>query len=59
MTSTLDASVADYRPGLLPDGDKITLRQLLNHTSGLYNYTDDAEFVRARRSPAPRSRRAS
>ena len=41
----LDASVADYRPGLLPDGDKITLRQLLNHTSGLYNYTDDPEFV--------------
>src|SRR5688500_15018415 len=32
----LDASVADYRPRLLPDGDKITLRQLLNHTSGLY-----------------------
>ena len=41
----LDAVVADYRPGLLPDGDEITLRQLLNHTSGLYNYTDDPEFV--------------
>lgn len=43
----LDASVADYRPGLLPDGDMITLRELLNHTSGLFNYVDDAEFYAA------------
>jgi D-alanyl-D-alanine carboxypeptidase len=43
----LDATVADYRPGLLPDGDVITLRQLLNHTSGLFNYTDDEDFYAA------------
>ncbi|WP_086849866.1 serine hydrolase domain-containing protein [Amycolatopsis kentuckyensis] len=36
----LDAPVARYLPGLLPDG-RITVRQLLQHTSGLYNYTDD------------------
>ncbi|ONI83592.1 serine hydrolase [Saccharothrix sp. ALI-22-I] len=36
----LDASVQRYLPGLLPDGDKITVRNLLQHTSGLYNYTD-------------------
>ena len=27
-------------PGLVPDGNGIKLRQLLNHTAGLYNYTD-------------------
>ncbi|MGW5745159.1 serine hydrolase domain-containing protein [Amycolatopsis sp. NPDC003861] len=38
----LDAPVARYLPGLLPDG-RITVRQLLQHTSGLYNYTDDLD----------------
>lgn len=41
-----------WLPGLVPSGDGITVRQLLNHTSGLYNYTDDlpdpAGIVRAR-----------
>ncbi|WP_370961399.1 serine hydrolase domain-containing protein [Amycolatopsis sp. cg9] len=36
----LDAPVERYLPGLLPDR-RITVRQLLQHTSGLYNYTDD------------------
>jgi D-alanyl-D-alanine carboxypeptidase len=36
----LDAPVERYLPGLLPD-TRITVRQLLQHTSGLYNYTDD------------------
>ncbi|GAA3881661.1 serine hydrolase domain-containing protein [Saccharothrix violaceirubra] len=36
----LDVPVARYLPGLLPDGDRITVRQLLQHTSGLYNYTN-------------------
>jgi len=35
----LDAPVSRYLPGLLPDGDRITVRMLLQHTSGLYNYT--------------------
>ncbi|WP_158849824.1 serine hydrolase domain-containing protein [Saccharothrix deserti] len=35
----LDAPVQRYLPGLLPDGDKITVRHVLQHTSGLYNYT--------------------
>jgi D-alanyl-D-alanine carboxypeptidase len=30
-----------WLPGLVPGGDGITVRQLLNHTSGLYNYTED------------------
>ena len=37
----LDAPVARYLPGLLPDGDAITVRMIMQHTSGLYNYTDD------------------
>ncbi|MDT7796862.1 MAG: D-alanyl-D-alanine carboxypeptidase [Actinomycetota bacterium] len=36
----LDAPAERYLPGLLPD-KRITVRQLLQHTSGLYNYTDD------------------
>lgn len=48
-----------HLPGLVPGGDRITVRNLLNHTSGLYNYTDGLpldgdEFVRDRlryRSP--------
>ncbi|KDN17066.1 serine hydrolase domain-containing protein [Amycolatopsis rifamycinica] len=36
----LDAPVERYLPGLLPD-TRITVRQLLQHTSGLFNYTED------------------
>jgi D-alanyl-D-alanine carboxypeptidase len=38
----LDAPVERYLPGLLPDR-RITVRQLLQHTSGLYNYTEDLD----------------
>ncbi|WP_328498374.1 beta-lactamase family protein [Streptomyces sp. NBC_00414] len=36
----LDASVNSYLPGLLPD-DRITVRHVLSHRSGLYDYTND------------------
>ncbi|MFE5834128.1 serine hydrolase domain-containing protein [Streptomyces sp. NPDC056488] len=36
----LDRTVESYLPGLLPYGDKITVRNLMQHTSGLYNYMD-------------------
>lgn len=36
----LDEPAETYLPGHLPDGDKITVRQLLQHTSGLYNHAD-------------------
>ncbi len=29
----------------LPHADKITIENLLNHTSGIYNYTNDASFM--------------
>ncbi|WP_033342485.1 serine hydrolase domain-containing protein [Catenuloplanes japonicus] len=44
----LDAPVETYLPGLVPDGAHITVRQLLQHTSGLANYTDlipDEEYT--------------
>ncbi len=36
----LDTSVNTYLPGLLPD-NRITVRHLLSHRSGLYDYTND------------------
>jgi peptidoglycan/LPS O-acetylase OafA/YrhL/CubicO group peptidase (beta-lactamase class C family) len=42
----LDKSVATWLPDLLPDGDAITVRQLLQHTSGLYDYFEDRALVR-------------
>ncbi|MFF7455102.1 serine hydrolase domain-containing protein [Kitasatospora sp. NPDC008115] len=41
----LDDPVERHLPGLVPNGGAITLRQLLNHTSGLYNYLEDPRFL--------------
>jgi D-alanyl-D-alanine carboxypeptidase len=41
----IDDPVERYLPGVVPNGGAITLRELMNHTSGLFNYTDDAAFV--------------
>lgn len=45
----LDDTVHRWLPNVLRgngnDGDAITVRQLLNHTSGLFNYTDDREML--------------
>ncbi|MFE7190448.1 serine hydrolase domain-containing protein [Kitasatospora sp. NPDC057541] len=40
----LDDPVERHLPGVVPNGGAITVRQLLNHTSGLFNYTDDERF---------------
>jgi D-alanyl-D-alanine carboxypeptidase len=42
----LGDTVERWVPGLVPDGGRITLRELLAHTSGLADYADDADFVR-------------
>ena len=34
----LDDPVERWLPGVVPDGHRITVRQLLNHTSGFYDY---------------------
>src|SRR4051812_45136877 len=38
---SLDDSVENWVPGLVPGGRNITLRMLLNHTSGLFDYIND------------------
>ncbi|AJP05628.1 peptidase [Streptomyces cyaneogriseus subsp. noncyanogenus] len=47
---SLDDTVEEWLPGLVRgnghDGSRITLRHLLNHTSGVYDYTADEEFAR-------------
>lgn len=47
---SLDDSVEKWLPGAVRgnghDGSRITLRQLLNHTSGIFNYTADQDFGR-------------
>jgi D-alanyl-D-alanine carboxypeptidase len=47
---SLDDTVDRWLPGVVRghghDGRTITVRQLLNHTSGIYNYTSDDAFVR-------------
>ncbi len=41
----LDEPVEKWLPGLVQNGRAITLRMLLQHTSGLYNYTDDEALL--------------
>ncbi len=43
----LDDTVEEWLPGAVPNGTAITLRQLLNHTSGLPNYTANGSFLSA------------
>ncbi|MFI6393583.1 serine hydrolase domain-containing protein [Nonomuraea sp. NPDC050547] len=47
---SLDDSVDTWLPGLVRgngyDGREITIRQLLNHTSGIFNYGNDAELMK-------------
>lgn len=43
---SLDDAVSAHVAGV-PRGEQITIRQLLNHTSGLFNYTDTDAFLSA------------
>ncbi|MEN8651282.1 serine hydrolase domain-containing protein [Streptomyces sp. 21So2-11] len=47
----LDDTVDQWLPGVIRgngnDGRRITVRQLLNHTSGIYSYTEDADFLKS------------
>lgn len=42
----LDNSVEQRLPGLVPNGGKITIRQLLNHTSGLFDFAADPRVLK-------------
>jgi D-alanyl-D-alanine carboxypeptidase len=41
----LEDTVEQWLPGLVPNGDGITIRQLLNHTSGLFDYENDPRVL--------------
>jgi len=43
----LNDTVEGRLPGLVPNGDAITIRELLDHTSGLFDYTNDEALVGA------------
>src|SRR5580704_3915567 len=40
----LDDPVEKYLPGVVPNGANITIRQMLDMTSGIYNGTEDPDF---------------
>jgi D-alanyl-D-alanine carboxypeptidase len=40
----LDDPVEKYLPGMVPNGVNITIRQMLDMTSGIYNGTEDPDF---------------
>jgi D-alanyl-D-alanine carboxypeptidase len=48
----LDVPVSTWYPQLIPHSDVITVRNLLNHTSGLYDYLEDHRMLsRAFKAP--------
>jgi len=47
--------VSKLLPGKVPGGEAITLRMLLNHTSGLYDYTEDPALLPSITGKARRS----
>src|SRR5215470_7242822 len=44
---SLGDTVARWLPGLVPGGAGITVQELLQHTSGIYSYTNDPGFQQA------------
>jgi CubicO group peptidase (beta-lactamase class C family) len=48
----LEAPLATWYPGLVPQAEEITVRRLLSHTTWLYDYLEDSEILaRAYRAP--------
>ena len=41
----VEDKLSKYFPGY-PKGDSVTLHMLLNHTSGIYNYSDNPDFLK-------------
>jgi D-alanyl-D-alanine carboxypeptidase len=42
---SLDDTVEQWLPGVVPNGAAITVRELMNHTSGLYDYVDPPFYL--------------
>ena len=43
---SLDDPISKYLPDVPTHGQRITVRNLLNHTSGVHNYTDSPDWVK-------------
>ena len=43
----LDDTIDRHLPGLVPNGSGISVRQLLNHTSGLHDFEDNPRYLEA------------
>ena len=43
---SLDDSIEHWLPGLVPNGGNITIRQLLSHQSGLFDYLNDERVLK-------------
>jgi D-alanyl-D-alanine carboxypeptidase len=46
-TLRLEDTVERWLPGVVPGGDRITVRDLLSHRSGLFDYVDDRRVLSA------------
>jgi D-alanyl-D-alanine carboxypeptidase len=42
---SLNDTLGERLPGLIPSAEAVTVRQLLNHTSGIFNYTADENVL--------------
>jgi D-alanyl-D-alanine carboxypeptidase len=43
---SFEDSVEQHLPGVVPNGGRITIRELLSHTSGLFDFADDPRVLR-------------
>ena len=48
---SLDETAADFEPGLVSDAADITIRELLSHRAGLFDYTSDPALLRGELDP--------
>lgn len=48
---SLDDTAADFEPGLVSDAADITIRELLSHRAGLFDYTSDPALLRGELDP--------
>jgi D-alanyl-D-alanine carboxypeptidase len=48
---SLDDPVATYEPGVVSDAAELTIRELLSHRAGLFDYTSDPALLRGELDP--------
>ena len=48
---SLDETVAAHEPRILRDADEVTIRELLSHRAGLFDYTSEQALLRGRLDP--------